>query len=92
MSDDLVVVYTAGGPAQANLVKSLLEAEGIPVMSVQEGAGAAYGLMIGPMGEVTILVPAIHAETARALLMDAGVDEPSDEDEEEEAEEEETDD
>jgi hypothetical protein len=68
MADDLVVVYTAANPGQAVLIKSMLEAEGIPVMGVQEGAGAAYGLMVGPMGEVTLLVPAKYEAAARALV------------------------
>jgi hypothetical protein len=83
MNDDLVAVYTSSGPAQAALMKSMLEAEGIPVMSVQEGAGAAYGLVFGPLGEVTLLVSAKHAEAARALIREVEPEDPEEADEEE---------
>ena len=41
MPPTLVVVYTAAGLLQANLIKSWLEANGLPVTLSQEGAGAA---------------------------------------------------
>jgi len=55
MPDDLIVVYTATGQIEASLIKGLLESSGIPVMSVQEGAGAAYGFTVGLLGEVKLL-------------------------------------
>ncbi len=85
MTDELVVVYTAVGQIQASIIKSMLETAGIPVMSVQEGAGAAYGLAVGTLGQVMLLVPAKYAEEARALLKEVGEDQ-SGEDEEESAE------
>lgn len=72
MPEDVVAIYVAAGQIQADLIKGMLEAEGIPVMSVQEGAGAAYGMVVGTLGEVTLLVPAKYAEEARALLKAAG--------------------
>lgn len=68
MPEELIVVYVAAGQVEANLVKSLLEAEGIPAMVAQEGAGSAFGLTVGPMGRAEILVPASRAEEARELL------------------------
>lgn len=68
MSSELVVVYTAAGQAEANLIKSLLEAEGIPAGIVQEGAGAAFGFTVGLMGQADILVAEENAAQARDIL------------------------
>ncbi|HLF00836.1 MAG TPA: DUF2007 domain-containing protein [Anaerolineales bacterium] len=68
MPDDLIVVYTATGQIEASLIKGLLESSGIPVMSVQEGAGAAYGFTVGLLGEVKLLVPEKYEAEAREVL------------------------
>lgn len=68
MPDNLMLVYTAAGQVQANFIKSLLEANAIPVLSVQEGAGEAYGLTVGIMGEVHLWVAAKDREAARELI------------------------
>ncbi len=68
MSQDLVEVYVAAGLPEANLIKSYLEANDIPVMAVQEGAGAAYGITVGILGEVRLLVAERQAEEARQLI------------------------
>jgi hypothetical protein len=68
MSSDLVVVYTTSGPGPAEILRSVLAAAGIPAELSREGAGAAYGLTVGPLGRVDILVPAERAQEASALL------------------------
>jgi hypothetical protein len=68
MSDRLVVVHTTTGSGPANIVKEMLEAAGIPAWLSQEGAGAAYGLTVGPMGLVDVLVASEHAAEAEALI------------------------
>ncbi len=68
MNSNLVVVYTAAGRTEAGFIISLLEAAGIPAMSTQEGAGAAYGLTVGPLGKAQILVREEDAAEARELL------------------------
>jgi hypothetical protein len=81
MSASPVVVYTAPGQLQAQIVKGLLEAQGIPAQLSGEGAGAAYGLTVGLLGLVEILVPANRAAEAEKLIaaMESGElgDEPS---------------
>ena len=74
MSQRLVVVYTTSGPGEADIIQSVLEAAGIPCELSREGAGAAYGITVGPMGVVDILVPESRAAEAEALLdaMDRG--------------------
>jgi hypothetical protein len=64
MPDHLLVVFTAVGPGQADIIKSALVAAGIPAATSREGAGAAYGFTVGPMGMVDILVPEEHAARA----------------------------
>jgi hypothetical protein len=68
MSEPLVVVCTVAGRLEADRLKSWLEAEGIPAMVSQEGAGQAYGLAIGLLGDADVLVPASRAAEAEAWL------------------------
>ena len=67
MSERLVVVYTTG-PGEATILQGTLAAAGIPCELSREGAGAAYGLTVGPLGMVDLLVPEEHVEAAQALL------------------------
>jgi len=63
-----VSVYTAEGMLAGEMVKLLLESFRIPVMIAQESIGHTYGLNVGPMGEVSILVPEDQAEDAKDIL------------------------
>jgi hypothetical protein len=67
---DWVVVNEVNGEIQGALLQGLLEAQGIPVILNQEGAGRAYGIMAGPLGQVQILVPARFTGQARQVLED----------------------
>mgnify|MGYP001599289084 CR=1 FL=1 len=79
MPNDLVSVYIAHGQVEAQLIKSLLEAEGIPTMIAQEGAGAAYGLTVGILGIAEIFVREKDADEAKKLIEEMrGNDEASD--------------
>ena len=62
------VVYEANGMLHAELVRGMLEAQEIPVVLSQEGAGKVYGLTIGPLGRVQILVPVSMLERAVQIL------------------------
>jgi len=68
MTQPLVVVYTAAGQTEANIVKGMLEAAGIPAAISQEGAGAAIGFVVGVMGMVDVLVAEPRAAEAKALI------------------------
>lgn len=68
MSGKLVVVFTTAGGGTAAIIKTMLEAAGIPAVTSQEGAGTAYGLTVGALGTVDILVPESRATEAKALL------------------------
>ena len=54
---DFVIVYTANGQLDAEMIRGFIEASGIPAMISQESVGKVFGLASGPLGEVNILVP-----------------------------------
>ncbi len=64
----LVVVYIAQGELEANVIKSHLESEGIPVMLQYESVGRVYGLTVDGLGEIRILVPHEFADEAREII------------------------
>jgi hypothetical protein len=57
------------GSLEADMLKSFLEAEGIPVQLFQEGAGRdIYPVNIGPLAMVQVFVPKERIDDARILL------------------------
>jgi hypothetical protein len=64
----LIVVHTTAGPMQAEIIRGLLEAAGIPARLSQESAGSVYGFTVGAMGLVDILVPEEFAAQAQEVL------------------------
>lgn len=80
------VVEEIPGPLRAELLRGLLEAQGIPADLNQEGAGRyGYPVTIGRLGLVQILVPRSFVRRAQQVLADyyAGkfeVDDPGEED------------
>jgi hypothetical protein len=53
---------------EAEVMRSKLESEGIPCLLQREAAGAVFGITIGPLGEVRVLVPEPLADRAIDLL------------------------
>lgn len=68
---ELVEVYRAWGGPQAELVRSLLEANGIECALEGEGKNRVYNLTVGPMAEVRIMVEADDVEAAENILQAA---------------------
>ena len=68
MQDKFVHLGTIEGKLQAEIIRGMLQAQGIEVMLSQESAASIYGFGIGPMAEVEILVPPDQLEAARELL------------------------
>jgi len=64
------VVFVANGKLEAESIKILLESFGIPAYINQESAGTTYGLTIGPLGEVDILVPEKYLTEAKKVIDD----------------------
>jgi hypothetical protein len=68
------VVFMANGMLEAESVKILLESFGIPAFVNQESAGTTYGLTVGWLGEVEVIVPLSRVEEAKKIIaeMDKG--------------------
>lgn len=59
---DFVIIGAVQGQLVANVMKSHLESEGIPVLLEYESAGIVYGVAVDGLGEVEVppfLVPPI---------------------------------
>lgn len=67
-SPEYVEVYSANGQLEADMIRLMLEAAGLHVLTRGESAGAAYGLTVGPLGEVHVLVRASEVQAANELL------------------------
>lgn len=65
---EYVTVYTAYGQLAGEMVRLLLESFKIPAIISQESAGITYGLTVGPLGQVKILVPSGHVKEAAEIL------------------------
>ena len=63
-----VVVYKVQGELAADVIKSHLESEGVPVFLQYESAGRVYGINVDGLGEVKILVPEEFAEKAKRII------------------------
>ncbi len=68
--NEWVVVENVSGDLQAEILRGLLEAQGIPILLSRESAGRAIGLSVGPLGEVFILVRAENLQDAQRILAD----------------------
>lgn len=62
------VAYTASGEMEAQGIKSMLEAAGIPVELGMEAATKLYVVTVNGLGAVKVLVPAGRLEEARMLI------------------------
>jgi Putative prokaryotic signal transducing protein len=63
-----VLLDKVQGQLQAEILKGLLEAQGIMVWLNQEGAARAYAVEVGTLGMVEILVPSGVIDKARQVL------------------------
>lgn len=74
-------VAQTSNPAEAEIFAGLLRTANIPHYTQQESIGALHALSIGPLGQITILVPTSYEDEARALLsLNFSDDMPSDTD------------
>ncbi|HEX73733.1 MAG TPA: DUF2007 domain-containing protein [Dehalococcoidia bacterium] len=67
-NSDFVVIDKVQGELTANIIKSHLESEGIPVLLQYESAGAIFGLTLDGLGEVRVLVPQDLVEEAKHII------------------------
>ncbi len=66
--DEWVLVEKVQGQFQAEILKGLLEAQGIMVWLNSQGAARAYAVSVGTLGAVELLVPSSAADHAREVL------------------------
>lgn len=71
---NFVKISTAYGDLDAEMLKGFLEAQGINVTLSQESLGKTYGLSVGSLGTVDVLVPEDQEADALNILaaMEAG--------------------
>lgn len=62
------VAAKTAGIIPATIIAGRLQANGIPAHAWQEGAGQAYGLTVGLLGNGYVMVPESYLEQAKALL------------------------
>jgi len=65
---DLTEVCTVQGVLKANIIKSRLESDGIPVLLKYESLGPVLGVIANGLGQVKILVPSKLADEAKELI------------------------
>lgn len=68
---DLVEVYKVWGPAEMEVIKTLLNSYEIPCITRGQAPQSVLPLTTDGMGEIRILVPQKDAETAKKLINDA---------------------
>lgn len=69
---EFVVVETVQGEVKANVLKSHLESEGIPVVLAYESAGVVFGVTVDGLGKVRIMVPEQFVDQAREVIEPGG--------------------
>ena len=70
MDEEIIVVETTSGLIEAEILRGLLEANDINVWLSHESAGKVFGLSVGPLGQVDLMVPTDQAEEAKKILDD----------------------
>ncbi|MBF8304187.1 MAG: hypothetical protein HW399_562 [Dehalococcoidia bacterium] len=65
---EFVVISVVQGEVIANILKSHLESEGIPVLLQWESVGRVFGLTVDGLGQVKILVPEEFADEAKHII------------------------
>jgi len=68
MKERLVSVAVVSGNLEAEIIKSFLNSLDIPCLLSNEALGKVYGLGVGPLAEVEVLVPPEHADEAREAM------------------------
>lgn len=66
--NDLEKILVLNEPIRAELVRGLLEAQGIQVMLSKEGAATAYGLTVGAFSEIEIFVRHAQVDAAKKII------------------------
>ena len=65
------VVTKTPGLASAEIIAQRLRSEGVPARAWQEGAGQAFGLTVGLLGDGYVIVPEPYLDQAKAILAES---------------------
>ncbi len=68
MVDRFVVVDVVSGRTEAEFLQGYLRGQGIQCEIAQEAVGNVYGMSVGTLGEVELLVPSHLSKKAREVL------------------------
>ncbi len=68
MDQDIVKVGSVSGKIEAEILRGLLESNGIQVWLLHEAAATVYGLGVGPLARVDLMVPAAQAKQAAEII------------------------
>ncbi len=74
---DFVVIKIVQGEMTAQVMKTHLESEGIPVLLQAESLATVFGFIVDGLGAVKILVPQECAEEAKQILKGDTASEPA---------------
>ena len=69
-TDEWTLLKIVYNQAESEIIKGMLEAQGVPVLLAQEGAAKAIGLNVGTLGEIQIHVKSSDMDDAKATLAD----------------------
>lgn len=70
MPEDFEEIYVAGSKEEADVIKGLLESEGIPVLFKDSGGFLRAVHPFDSVYEIKIFVPSEKADTAKMILQD----------------------
>jgi len=70
--EKLVRVYQGAGEAEALIIKSLLETNGIPCLLKSNAAPSVHVFTVDGLGEVEVMVSESRAEEAKRLIGEEG--------------------
>jgi hypothetical protein len=65
---NLIEICSVQGEFKANVIKSRLESDGIPVLLKYESLGIILGITVDGLGQVRVMVPAHLAEEAKQII------------------------
>ena len=66
--EKIVEVYRAAGDAEAQIIKGVLESNGIPCLLKSHAAPSVHVFAIDGLGEVKVMVRESRAEEAKRLI------------------------
>ncbi|HEY69202.1 MAG TPA: DUF2007 domain-containing protein [Anaerolineae bacterium] len=70
MNENIVKVGSVSGKIEAEILRGLLESNGIQVWLSTEAAATAIGLGVGPLAEVDLMVLETQVEQATQVIRD----------------------